>query len=176
MAQALPFVAAALTAATAVSQLEAGRQQAKGLMRQAAYSKVQARSEALKYKQQGVAVLDNILATNAAINARAAAGGIDPFSGSAKALQTYALKKGASELYLARDGETIAFGTGEAQAMQYASQAKSAMAAGRTAALGTITSFALGQAKLGGAPSGNAATPTTMGGNYSYTMYEPGIK
>ena len=157
MAQALPFVAAALTAATAVSQLEAGRQQAKGLMQQATHAKLPAKSEILKYKQQGVAVLDNILATTAAINARAAAGGIDPFSGSAKALETYALKKGASELYLARDGETIAFGIGEAQAMQYVSQAKSAMSAARTAALGTIASFAIGQAGLGGAPSGGSS-------------------
>ena len=90
MAQAIPFVLAGLTAATAYSQLKGAKQQAKGLMRQAAFKKVQARSEALKYRQQGAAVMDNILATKATINARAAAGGIDPFSGSAKALSLYA--------------------------------------------------------------------------------------
>lgn len=157
MAQAIPFVLAGLTAATAYSQLKAGQQQAKGLMQQAAFRKVQARSEALKYRQQGAAVMDNILATKASINARAAAGGIDPFSGSAKALSLYAEKKGANELYITRDGEQIAFGVGEAQAMQYASQAKSAMAAGRTAALGTITNYAVGQFGLGGAPGGGGS-------------------
>jgi len=157
MAQAIPFVLAGLTAATAYSQLKAGQQQAKGLMQQAAFRKVQARTEALKYRQQGAAVMDNILATKASINARAAAGGIDPFSGSAKALSLYAEKKGANELYITRDGEQIAFGVGEAQAMQYASQAKSAMAAGRTAALGTITNYAVGQFGLGGAPGGGGS-------------------
>ena len=45
--------------------------EAKALVTQGAYAKVQARSEVLKYKQQGVAVMDNILATQATINARA---------------------------------------------------------------------------------------------------------
>lgn len=155
MAQAIPFILAGLTAATAYSQLKAGQQQAKGLMQQAAFKRVQARSEALKYKQQGIAVMDNILQTQATINARAGAGGIDPLSGSARALALYADKKGANELYLTRDGEKIAFGVGEAQAMQYASQAKSAMAAGRTAALSTITTYAVGQFGLGGKPGGD---------------------
>lgn len=160
MAQAIPFILAGLTAATAYSQLKAGQQQAKGLMQQAAFRRVQARSEVLKYKQQGIAVMDNILQTQATINARAGAGGIDPLSGSARALALYADKKGANELYLTRDGEKIAFGVGEAQAMQYASQAKSAMAAGRTAALSTITSYAIGQFGMGGKPS------STTGGSY----------
>jgi len=153
MAQA---IMAGLTAAKMYSQLKGAKQQAKGVMRQAAFRKVQARSEALKYRQQGASVMDNILATKASINARAAAGGIDPFSGSAKALSLYAEKKGAGELYITRDGEQIAFGVGEAQAMQYASQAKSAMAAGRAAALGTLTSAVAGQMSLGGAPGGGS--------------------
>ena len=160
MAQALPFIMAGLTAAKMYSQLKAGQQQAKGLMRQAAFKRVQARSEALKYKQQGVAVMDNILQTKASINARIAAGGLETFSGSAKVLGVMAEAKGANELFLTRDGEQIAFGAGEAQAMQYASQAKSAMAAGRTAALGTLTSAVAGQMALGGAPGGST------GGSY----------
>jgi len=158
MAQAIPFLIAGMTLLTASQQLKAGKAQASGLARQAAFKKVQARSEVLKFKQQGIAVMDNILATKAAINARAAAGGIDPFSGSAKALSLYAEKKGANELYISRDGEQIAFGVGEAQAMQYASQAKSAMAAGRTAALSTITNYAVGQFGLGGAPGGSTGS------------------
>lgn len=163
MAQALPFIMAGLTAATMYSQLKGGQQQAKGLMRQAAFRKVQARSEALKYRQQGAAVMDNILATKASINARIAAGGLETFSGSAKVLGVMAEAKGANELFLTRDGEQIAFGTGEAQAMQYASQAKSAMAAGRTAALGTLTTAIAGQMALGGAPGGGGGTGLEAG-------------
>jgi len=160
MAAAIPFAIAGMTALTASQQLKAGKAQASGLARQAAFRKVQARSEALKYRQQGAAVMDNILATKASINARAAAGGIDPFSGSANALALYAEKKGANELYITRDGEQIAFGTGEAQAMQYMSQAKSAISASRAQALGTIMQGAMMGMSLGGAPGGST------GGSY----------
>jgi hypothetical protein len=154
MAQALPFIVAGLAGLTAVSQLQAGKAQAKGLMQQAAFKKVQAKSEALKYKQQGVNVLDNILSTQATINARAGAGGIDPFSGSARSLQQLALAKGATEKYLTDEGFSIQIGMGDAQAQQYASQAKSAMATARTQAFSTLFSAAAGQMAMGGAPGG----------------------
>ena len=173
MTQAIPFVLAGLTAATAYSQLKVGQQQAKGLMQQAAFRRVQARSEALKYKQQGVAVMENILQTKASINARIAAGGVDAFSGSADVLGVMTEAKGANELYLTRDGEKIAFGVGEAQAMQYASQAKSAMAAGRTAALTTITAYSVGQFGLGGKPSGGS---TGLEAGQSATVSRAGFR
>lgn len=175
MAQAIPFLIAGMTALTASQQLKAGKAQASGLARQAAFGKVQARGEALKYRQQGAAVMDNILATKAAINARAAAGGIDPFSGSAKALALYAEKKGANELYISRDGEQIAFGTGEAQAMQYMSQAKSAISASRAQAFGTIMQGAMMGAMLGGAPAG-AGGSTGLQAGQSATVSRAGFR
>ena len=114
----------ALQAAAGLMKIQAAKAQAKGLARQATQARVTARSEMLKYKQQGVAYLDNILRTQAAITARAAAGGIDPFSGSAGALQQYALAKGADEYYLSQEGMTIATATGEAQAGQYLAEGK----------------------------------------------------
>ena len=160
MAQAIPFVIAGMTALTASQQLKAGKAQASGLARQAAFTKVQTRSEVLKYRQQGVAVMENILQTKASINARIAAGGIETFSGSADVLGVLAEAKGANELYITRDGEQIAFGTGEAQAMQYMSQAKSAISASRAQALGTIMQGAMMGMSLGGAPGGST------GGSY----------
>ena len=136
--------------------------EAKALVTQGAYAKVQARSEVLKYKQQGIAVMDNILATQATINARAGAGGIDPFSGSARALALYAQKKGATEIYNSRDGEIIAFGAGEARAMQYGLQAKATLKRAQAETIGAIFDIATMAAGFGGAPK----STVTTGGSY----------
>ena len=129
--------------------LPAAKAEAKGLVTQGAYARVEARSEVLKYKQQGIAVMDNILQTQATINARAGAGGIDPLSGSAKALALYAEKKGANELYISRDGETMAFGTGEARAMQYGLQAKAKLKRAQAEAIGSVIETGFRIAALG---------------------------
>ena len=156
-AAALP-IAAVLTAATMYSQLKSAQASAKGLMTQGAMAKVQARSEALKFKQQGVAVLENINAHQAAINNRAGAGNIDPTSDSARTLSILAERKGAFESYNTIDGGTIQLAMGDIQAHQYASAAKATMAAGRMQALATATQFAVGYATLGSAPAGGGAT------------------
>lgn len=137
--------------------------EAKALVTQGAYAKVQARSEVLKYKQQGVAVMDNILATQATINARAGAGGIDPFSGSARALALYAQKKGATEIYNSRDGEIIAFGAGEARAMQYQMQAKATLKRAQAETIGTLFEIGMMAASLGSAPAASGGTGLKAG-------------
>ena len=175
MAQAIPFLIAGMTALTASQQLKAGKAHASGLARQAAFKKVQARGEVLKYRQQGVAVMENILQTKASINARIAAGGIETFSGSADVLGVLAEAKGANELYITRDGEQIAFGTGEAQAMQYMSQAKSAISASRAQAFGTIMQGAMMGMSLGGAPAG-AGGSTGLQAGQSATVSRAGFR
>jgi hypothetical protein len=162
MAQALPFIAVALGAMGAASQVQAGKTTAAGYMAQATQARVQARGEALKYKQQGVAVLDNILRTQATINARAGAGSIDPFSGSAGALQQYALARGALESYAAIDNRLIAERTGELQAQQYESAARAAIAQARGAAFVTLATTAVSAGTLGKAPSGPVGAPTSL--------------
>lgn len=148
----------AVAGLTAISSLQAARAQAKGLAAQATMARMQGAQEALKYKQQGVQVLDNILRTQAAITARAGAGGIDPFSGSAKALNQFALARGAEELYTTREGQVIAKRGGEMQAAQLMTQAKATMAAGR---LQAVTAFGQAYATtslLGAAPAGGGVT------------------
>jgi len=122
----------------AVTGMMAARAQAKGYAAQATMARMQGAQEALKYKQQGVQVLDNILRTQSAITARAGAGGIDPFSGSAKALNQFALARGAEELYTTREGQVIARKGGEMQAAQYMSAARSATMQGL---VGAATAF-----------------------------------
>jgi len=140
-------------AAAGLAKIQAARAQAKGLAAQATQARVEARSKALEYKKQGVEVLDNILRTNATIVARAGAGGIDAFSGSALALQRYAEAKGADEFYMSDEGFDITIAGGEAQAQQYIAQGKAGI---RSAVVGAAVGMGLqgyNQGLLGTAPS-----------------------
>jgi|TARA_R100000149_G_C5877609_1_gene141609 hypothetical protein len=142
----------AIAGIQAFAALKAAQAQARGLAAQATYQRVQAKTDSLKYKAQGIKVLDNILATDAAIVARAGAGGIDPLSGSAKTLRTFAMAKGAEEKYLSDEGALIALRTGMAQADQYEAQASATMMSGifnAAAAFGQAYAF---NKSLGAAP------------------------
>ena len=144
------MAATALTVASAFMQIRAGQSQAAALRAQGAYARMQAKQESLKYKQNAVNVLDNILATSASITARAAAGGIDPFSGTPQSLRDFALAKGAQELYTTREGEIITLAGGRMQETTYGMQATAAKQAGYAAAIGTLGSGLQMQQSIGG--------------------------
>ena len=176
MAAALPFIALGAAGLSAVAGLKSGQATAGGLRSQATQTRMQAKGEELKYKQQGVAVLDNILRTQAAITARGAAGSVDPFSGSAGNLQQYALAKGALEMYAAEDNRLIVERIGELQAQEYESAARSAMSQARMGAIMSLAQGAFSYGNLGGPGFGGGAgslNPAAM--NYgSPQMY--GVK
>ena len=148
---------AAFAALSGAAQIQGARSVAGGLAAQSTQTRIQARSEALKYKQQGVAALDNILATQAAIVARAGVGGIDPFSGSARALQTYAQGRGADEYFLSREGGMITTAMGEAQAREYMRQGRAGIQAATIGAIANIGTAYYMQSTLGSAPAGASA-------------------
>ena len=173
MAAALPFIALGAAGLSAVAGLKSGQAQASGLRSQAMQTRMQAKGEELKYKQQGVAVLDNILQTQASVNAGAGAGGIDPFSGSASKLSQQALSKGAGEYYGSRENSIIALRSGELQAQEYESAARSAMSQARMGAIMSLAQGAAAYGMLGGPGLGGGAgtginpfaggTPTGVG-------------
>jgi hypothetical protein len=164
MAAALPFLAVALpvalSAVSAYGQYKAGRAEAKGLARQSAIVELQGRSEALRYREEAVATMDRILRTQATINARAGAGAIDPFSGSALAIQDYAMAEGATEIYVSRDNEIVAREGGLIQATELRKQAKSVHTQGLFKAGTTIGSSLMRAASIGG-PSGSSGGSST---------------
>ena len=142
----------AIAGLQAFAALKAAQATARGLAAQATQVRTQARTDALKYKAQGVKVLDNILATDAAIIARAGAGCIDPFSGSARTLSICAEAKGAEEKFLSDEGAIIALRSGVLQADQYEAQASATMMSGvfnAAAAFGQAYAF---HKSLGAAP------------------------
>lgn len=150
--------AVAFQAASGMMKMQAARSQARGLAAQATQARVEARSKMLQYKQQGVAVLNNILQTQANIVARAGAGNIDPFSGSAMALRFGAMAKGADEFYLATEGGIIATATGEAQAGQYLAQGRAGI---RAATMGAVLGTGM-QAYNVGMLGSKPETPLTI--------------
>ena len=153
----------AVSAASAVSQMQAARSQARGLAAQATMARIQAKQESLKYKAQGVQVMDNILRTQAAIVARAGSGGIDPFSGSALRLAKYAAAKGVQEMYTVQDNELITIRGGEMQAAQYMQQAKSTMKAGMIGAFTSFGTTAYNVGMIGGPQSTLGSTKLGLG-------------
>jgi len=166
MAAALPAIAIALTAVSAYGSIRAGQAQAKGLARQATMATLEAKGKALDARAQGVEVLKQMNRANAALNARAAAGGIDPFSGSAQSLMVYNTSEGAREYYVSEDNQIIAREGGLLAAQNLMKQAKAAKEAGLFKAVGTLGQAAFTAASLGGAPSGS-------GGGFSGPMTYP---
>lgn len=167
MAQvALPVGVAALSGMAGISGAKA---EARGLGAQATQTRMQARSEALKYKQQGVAVLDNMLRTMATQRAAAGAGSVDAFSGSAAFMRVMTQKAGAGEYYTTREGQTIVTRQGELQALEYERQARAVVKAARNQAIVGMLKAGAGGMNIGGAP----ADPTGGLGLSAPATYQP---
>jgi len=124
---------------------------------QAAQERLRGRAQALQYKQQGIEVLRRLNENLASTVARAAAGGVDPLSGSALNLQNYAMREGMRDYNQSRDNALIATGMSEYQAQQYKAAGKSAY---RSGMIGALTQA--GPLLLSGAEKAlGTMTPTT---------------
>lgn len=107
---------AKLANAQAAAAQQEAQAQAMASLRQATMQRMQGRSEVLKYREEGVKTLENVLRNISTINARAGAGGIDPFSGSAQALNNYALGTASDEYGVSLDNAIITLRSNELQA------------------------------------------------------------
>lgn len=190
------------TVVSGVSSIMAGQQQqamyglqAQQYQMQSAQAMTQARglalkakSDEIKYMQQGVMVLDRTLSTAATIRARAGAGSLDPFSGSAGALTTYAFGKGFGEFNLAqesaeltREAQQMAMLTGEMNAAAFGAQAaisgmlgEQAAMAGMIKGAGNIFSGLYSASQIGGPTLLTPASQTaTFPSNVPLPPYRP---
>ena len=146
------------TVASGVTSAMAGQQQQAMYDLQAKQAQLRARSDEIKYRQQGVAALDRTLSTAATIAARAGAGSIDPFSGSAAALTTYAFGKGFGEFNLAQESATLAGLQGDVQSGIYTMSGQQAAAAGYAKGFTSAFSGLYQASQIGGptTPSGGS--------------------
>ena len=111
----MAYVAIAAAVVGAIGTMKQGAAQKAMYDAQATQTMVQARSnviksrrEALKYKQDGVAVLDKMRKTIATVSARGAAGSIDPFSGSTGNLQVNIFDQGYLDFSINKDNTNMA--------------------------------------------------------------------
>lgn len=162
----LQLLGAAASAISAVSQIQAGRDQARALRAQAKQQELQAKQRELQYRQQGVRVLERTRQNISTVTARAASGGLDPYSGTPRALRLYAERTGTEESYLARENAALAMAAGDINAQQSRAAASQARRQGFYNAIGTAASAAFTMGQIGGA--GGSTVATVPGGGSTY--------
>ena len=127
----------ALAAFSAIGTMAAAKQQQAMYNEQAAQAKIQGRTQAIQYKQQGADVLRNMNETLAMTTARAGQFG-DPTLGSALALQKFALSEGYGEYGTSIDNSELALAGAAAQASIYRQAGRTARMTGYVQAAGTM--------------------------------------
>jgi len=128
----------ALGAVSAIGQMRAARSQQQMYNAQAEQAKIQGRSQAIAYKQQGAAVLRNLNETLASTIALAGAGNIDPTSGSARVMQDFARAEAYAEYGTALDNAVLAKEGAAAQAQVYRMAGRAAFQTGIINAAGAL--------------------------------------
>jgi hypothetical protein len=133
------------SAVSAIGSVSAGNAQADAMRLQATNQIIQGNAQSMEYQRQGLSVMRRVQETEATIRARGAAGGIDPFSGSAGVLGDLAFSRGADEYNWARDNASSAVMAGQSNASAYRSSASSMETAGYmnagTSLLGGVAKF-----------------------------------
>lgn len=156
----LQIASAALSAVSAVGQMQAGRQQARAYQAQAKQAELKGKQAELQYRQQGLEILRRTRQNISTVTARASAGGMDPYSGSSQSLRNYAAATGAEEFYLSRENAALAQITGEVNAQQYRMAASQARRQGFYNAVGTLGMTAANIGSLGGPSLTDTVYPT----------------
>lgn len=171
----MAMLAAGTSVVSALGSIQSGRAQAAGYNLQARQAELGARRSSLQYKDQGVKVLEKLNANLATVNARAGAGGLDPFSGSPLSLKSYAEKRGTQEYYLTQENAELQMITGQLQSDQFKMAGKQAKRQGVLNAISTIgmTAASLGAMGGPGAAGGNAAGGGIAGAQTSGAWIPP---
>jgi hypothetical protein len=172
----MEYAAIAASVVSAVGSVREGYQRQAALQQQAAMTRIQTEAQrleserrAIQYEQQGTAILRRINMANAAASARAAAGGVMPFEGSAALVATMSEKAGGREYGYATEGAgatrrmgLVAAKLGELKADQYTQAADTAVESGWMSAAGKLGMAAFSYAKLGGQKPSQVETRTPI--------------
>jgi hypothetical protein len=143
----------AFAAVSAISSIRQGQQQAEGYRFQAQQAELQGRQNALNYNRQALYAFERQQRLGGTIRARAAAGGIDPLTGSPLSVDQWNAERAGNEIKIARENAELAAAGGLAQSQQLYGAATVAEASGITSAIGKVgTAYAM---------SSQSATPST---------------
>jgi hypothetical protein len=132
------MITAGTSVVSAAGQISAGKTQQRMYNAQAEQAKIQGRSQAISYKQQGAMVLRNLNETLASTIALAGAGNVDPTSGSARIMQEFAQAEAFAEYGTALDNAVLAKEGAAAQAQINRMGGRAAFQQGVINAVGTL--------------------------------------
>ncbi len=135
------------------SQVEQGKMQAMSYRLQASQAELQGRQNALVYNRQALQVLQRQEGLAATVRARAASGGIDPFTGSPLSIQQVDMMKAQNEAQIAQENAQSAIYGSLAQSQSLQAAAGAARYMGNLGALTTLVG--------GAAMMSSTATPAT---------------
>lgn len=130
-------IALATAGLSAVSLVSASQQRAAQMRLEAQQAELQGRQNALNYNRQANQILERQQQLAAAARARAAAGGIDPFSGSPMTIQEVDAIKAAREIGISADNATLSVYGGLAQSQSLQAAAGYAQTSGLISAATT---------------------------------------
>lgn len=140
--EAMIIAGVGLGVASAYGQVQAGKAAQRAYRMQAKQAELEGRQKALDYKDKGNQVLTQIRKALATTNARAAAGNIDPFSGTPKTIADMSLEVGFQDVMMAREGAQLAELGGIMQAGQLEMAGQQAKLQGYLGAVGTLAQTA----------------------------------
>lgn len=166
---ALLLVAGALQAYSSIQQGQAKANQYRMAGEQAS---LEGKQRALQAEQQANLVLRKIAATNAAANARGAAGGVQSFQGSSGLIQQVNMTRGGQEFQISLENAAGAERMGELQKEMYGAAASSAERAGYFNAALALASSAYSYSQVGAntVPAPIEDYSTWAKPKYGYTM------
>lgn len=171
----LMIIGAIASGVSAIQQVQAGRAQAAAYRSQAKQEELKGKQSELQYRQRGVETLRGLRQNISAVTARAAAGSMDPYSGSPLSLKNYAVKTGYDEYYLDQENAALALAIGEVNRDQNLAAAQQAKRQGVMSAITTLGTTAMTIGATGGFSSGGQiggfAGGGSVGGAVSNTLY-----
>jgi hypothetical protein len=129
---------------------QAGQQQQRLYNLRSQQAALSSRQEMLREKQKGIQVLEKISATMAAVNARAAAGAMDPYSGTPSALRDFAFAEGMQDYTISRENAQLIEQIGILQSIDYKQAGANAAYQGRIGAISQLGQAAFNIAMIRG--------------------------
>lgn len=136
----LAILAAVTTALSAKAQMDAGRAERFRLDAEARQTELQGRTEALKYKQEGNQILNNLEKVLAANAARASAANMDPLASGTTTdlIAGLNIREGVSDFQISRSNADIAEKMSKYQAGMLRTAGSNVMKAARTQSFITV--------------------------------------
>jgi len=167
MAQVVMVVAAV---ASALSSIRQGEQQKQAYEFQGQQAELQGRQNALNYNRQALTSFERQQRLAGTIRARAAAGGIDPLTGSPLSLDQWNAQRAGNEMKIARENADLSIAGGLAQSQQLYGAGDAAEQAGYMNAIAKVgmASYQYSQSATPTAGSSSSTYQAPNAGNLDY--------